>query len=64
MENKAMNAVKNMAIGLAVGAVATTVGGMYLNENKQKVKQSIRKARRTTNKIARKGEDFLDTMER
>ena len=35
MENKMLTAAKNMAIGMAMGAVAATAGAIYINENRQ-----------------------------
>ena len=61
MENKMMKAVKNMAIGAAVGAVATMAGAVYVSDNRQ-AQQAVRSVKCTGKKIARAGRDMMDDM--
>ena len=61
MENKMMNAAKNMAIGMAVGAVATAAGAMYVSENRQ-AQKAVKTVKRTGKKIARASQDIMDDM--
>lgn len=61
MENKMMKAVKNMAIGAAVGAAAITAGAMYVNENRQ-AQKAVNNVKRTGKKIARASRDMMDDM--
>ncbi len=61
MENKMMNAVKNMALGAVVGAAALTAGAVYANENKM-MKKTTNDIKRTGKKIARAGRNVMDDM--
>lgn len=61
MENRMMKAVKNMAIGAAVGAAAITAGAMYVNENRQ-AQKAVNNVKRTGKKIARAGQNMMDDM--
>ena len=61
MENKIMNAAKNMAIGMAVGAVAATAGAVYIAENRQ-AQKAVKQVKRTGRKIARASQDMMDDM--
>ena len=61
MENKMMKAVKNMAIGAAVGAVATMAGAVYVSDNRQ-AQKAVRNVKCTGKKIARAGRDMMDDM--
>ena len=56
-----MKAVKNMAIGAAVGAAAITAGAMYVNENRQ-AQKAVNNVKRTGKKIARAGQNMMDDM--
>lgn len=58
MSNKMMKAVKNMAIGAAVGAAAITAGSMYVSENRQ-AQKAINNAKHTGKKIAKAGESYM-----
>ena len=49
MENRMMKAVKNMAIGAAVGAVATMAGAVYVSDNRQ-AQQAVRSVKCTGKK--------------
>ncbi len=61
MENRMMKAVKNMAIGAAVGAAAITAGAMYVNENRQ-AQKAVNNVKRTGKKIVRAGQNMMDDM--
>ena len=61
MENRMMKAVKNMAIGAAVGMAAATAGAMYISENRQ-ARQAVKSVKRTGKKVARAGRDMMDDM--
>ena len=63
MENKMMKAVKNMAIGAAMGAVAATASAMYISENRQ-AQKAVKNVKRTGKKIACAGRDMMDDMMR
>ncbi len=61
MENRMMKAVKNMAIGAAVGAMAVTAGAMYMTENRR-MQKTMNNVKNTGKKIARSGRDMMDDM--
>lgn len=61
MENKMMNAAKNMAIGMAVGAVAATAGAAYISESRQ-AQKAVKTVKRTGKKIVRASQDMMDDM--
>ncbi|MBR5520982.1 MAG: hypothetical protein IKU54_03200 [Oscillospiraceae bacterium] len=61
MENRMMKAVKNMAVGAAVGAMAVTAGAMYMSENKS-VQKTMNNMKRTGKKIAMAGQNAVDDM--
>ncbi|MBE6865416.1 MAG: hypothetical protein IJN77_04315 [Oscillospiraceae bacterium] len=61
MDNRMMKAVKNMAIGAAVGAVATMAGAVYVSDNRQ-AQQAVKSVRRTGKKVARAGRNMMDDM--
>ena len=61
MENKMMKAAKNMAIGMAVGAMAATAGAVYISENRQ-AQKAVKNVKRTGKKIARASQDMMDDM--
>jgi len=61
MENKMMKAVKNMAIGAAMGAAAVTAGAVYMTENRQ-AQRAVNSVKRTGKKIARASRDMMDDM--
>ncbi len=62
MDNKSMSAVKNMVIGLAVGASAAAAGAVYLAENKQKTKRAIRKMKDNADRITDAGEEIVEDI--
>lgn len=61
MESRMMKAVKNMAIGAAVGAAAITAGAMYVSENRQ-AQKAVNNVKRTGKKIARASQNMMDDM--
>ena len=61
MENKMMKAAKNMAIGMAMGAVAATAGAIYINENRQ-AQKAVKQVKRTGRKIVKASRDMTDDM--
>ena len=61
MENKMMKAAKNMAIGMAMGAVAATAGAIYINENRQ-AQKAVKQVKRTGRKIVKASRDMMDDM--
>lgn len=61
MENRMMNAVKNMAIGAVVGAAAITAGAVYASENRT-AQKAVNNVKRTGKKIARAGQEAMDDM--
>ena len=61
MENKMLTAAKNMAIGMAMGAVAATAGAIYINENRQ-AQKAVKQVKRTGRKIAKASRDMMDDM--
>ena len=61
MENRMMKAVKNMAIGAAVGAAAITAGAMYVSENRQ-AQKAVNNVKHTGKKIARASQNMMDDM--
>ena len=63
MENRMMKAVKNMAIGAAVGAAAITASAMYISDNRQ-AQKAVNNVKRTGKKIARAGQNVMDDMMR
>ena len=63
MANRMMKAVKNMAIGAAMGAAAVTAGAMYVSENRQ-AQKAVNTVKRTGKKIAMASQDMMDEMMR
>ena len=63
MDNRMMKAVKNMAIGAAVGAAAITASAMYISDNRQ-AQKAVNNVKRTGTKIARAGQNVMDDMMR
>lgn len=61
MENKMMNAVKNMAMGAVAGAAAVMAGAVYMNENRT-VQKTVNNMKRTGKKIAKAGQEAMDDM--
>ena len=61
MENKMLTAAKNMAIGVAMGAVAATAGAIYINENRQ-AQKAVKQVKRTGRKIVKASRDMMDDM--
>ncbi len=61
MESKMMKAVKNMAIGAAMGVAAVTAGAMYMSENRT-MQKTMNNAKNTGRKIAKAGRDAMDNM--
>lgn len=61
MENRMMKAVKNMALGVAVGAAATMAGALYMSDNRT-AQKAVRNAKCTGQKLARAGRDMVDDM--
>ena len=61
MENKMLTAAKNMAIGMAMGAVAATAGAIYINENRQ-AQKAVKQVKRTGRKIVKASRDMMDDM--
>lgn len=62
MENKMMNSIKNMALGAAIGAAAMTAGAMYISENKNRTRKTMKKMKKTGRKIAKAGENYVRDM--
>ncbi len=62
MDNKSMNSIKNMMIGLVVGVGAATAGAVYLAENKQKTKRVINNMKNSADKIADAGEEIVEDI--
>ena len=61
MENKMLTAAKNMAIGMAMGAVAATAGAIYINENRQ-AQKAVKQVKRTGRKIVKASRDMMEDM--
>ena len=56
-----LTAAKNMAIGMAMGAVAATAGAIYINENRQ-AQKAVKQVKRTGRKIVKASRDMMDDM--
>ena len=61
MENKMMNAVKNMAVGAVMGAAAVTAGAVYMAENNT-IGRKTAEVKKTGKKMVQAGQDLMENI--
>ncbi len=62
MNNKSSNSIKNMIMGITIGASVASAGAVYLAQNKEKAKNAINNMKVNADRIADAGEEIVEDI--